>query len=107
MGQTEIDDADPSVGADQHVVGLEVAVHDPRRVRRGEAAPGLDDGPEQRPPVARLLILGLGVGLLVSSIAGLAAEYCHGFSHGKLQRCAALRGSIRPDAATLTIGGAF
>lgn len=52
-------------------------------------------------------ILGLGVGLLVSSIAGLAAEYCHGFSHGKLQRCAALRGSIRPDAATLTIGGAF
>ncbi len=52
-------------------------------------------------------ILGLGVGLLVSSIAGLAAEYCHGFSHGKLQRCVALRGSIRPDAAALTIAGAF
>ena len=40
-------------------------------------------------------ILGLGAGLLMSSIAALSAEYCHGFSHGALQRCASLRGSIR------------
>jgi len=35
--------------------GLEVAVDDLHRVRRREAAPGLDEGAEQRPPAARLL----------------------------------------------------
>jgi hypothetical protein len=35
-----------SVGPEEHVVGLEVAVNDPRRVRRGEAATCLDEGLE-------------------------------------------------------------
>ena len=38
--QPEVEDAHPSVGADDHVLGLEVAVDDAERVRRGEAAPG-------------------------------------------------------------------
>jgi hypothetical protein len=36
-GEAEVEDTDAAVGADQHVVGLEVAVHEPGSVRGGEA----------------------------------------------------------------------
>ena len=39
--QAEVDDAHAAVGADEHVVGLEVAVHEAGGVRGGEAAAGV------------------------------------------------------------------
>ena len=51
----EVDDAHAAVVADQHVVGLEVAVDEPRRVRPGEALPGLDEDLERLVDAARPL----------------------------------------------------
>jgi hypothetical protein len=47
-GQAEVGHPRASVAADQHVVGLEVAMHEPDRVRRREAAAGLQEHLEPR-----------------------------------------------------------
>jgi hypothetical protein len=41
--EPEVEHAHATVVADQHVVGLEVTVHEPGRVRSREPAPGLDE----------------------------------------------------------------
>jgi hypothetical protein len=41
--EAEVEDADAAVGADHHVVGLEVAVDEARVVGGGQAAAGLDE----------------------------------------------------------------
>ena len=52
-GEAEVEDADAAVVADDHVVGLEVAVHEADGVGRREAAPGLHVDGEQLAPAAR------------------------------------------------------
>ena len=53
--QPEVDDAHAPVGADEHVVRLEVAVHQARGVRGGQAAPGIaHDGDDVTPRARRL-----------------------------------------------------
>ena len=53
--EAEVDDARPAVLAEQHVVGLEVAVHEPGRVRGGQPAPGRDEHVEHLAPRPRLV----------------------------------------------------
>src|SRR6266540_1086300 len=42
LGQAEVEDLHPSVGGDEEVLGLQVAVHDPLLVRHGERRGDLD-----------------------------------------------------------------
>jgi len=53
-GQPEVHDAGVPV-LDQHVVELEIAVHQSGFVRRGEAPPRLDEQLDDRPPASRLV----------------------------------------------------
>ena len=52
--ESEVDDARAPVLVQQHVVGLEVAVHQPGRVRGRQPAPGRDEDVEHLAPGARL-----------------------------------------------------
>ena len=48
--EPEVDDARPPVVGDDHVLGLEIAMDEPRRVRRREPAPGLEEHLEDLAP---------------------------------------------------------
>ena len=52
-GEAEVEDAGASVGADEHVVGLEVAVHEAGGVGGREALTGLDVDREDLGPRTR------------------------------------------------------
>ena len=51
--QSEIDDPRTAVLVQQHVLRLEVAVHQPRRMRSRQPAPGGDEDVQHLAPVAR------------------------------------------------------
>jgi hypothetical protein len=72
--EAEVEDADAAVVADQHVVGLEVAVDDADGVGGGEALTGLQEHGEDLAPLA-----GAEPGPLAEAEAG---DQFHGEEHG-------------------------
>ena len=56
LGEAEVEDLGEAVGRDHDVPGLEVAVHDPRRVRLGEPLRGLREVAEQGAQVRLVLV---------------------------------------------------
>ena len=69
----EVRDARPPIGSDENVARLDVAVHEPTVVRRGEAFAGVPECGEEGRPVAGLL-MGLGPSREVLAVDELHRE---------------------------------